>query len=216
MDGVPPVKTRRASLRWKTKHNLILVAALKDFRDNGLAGANMDRIAEQAGVSKVTIYNHFASKALLFRATMDFYVDSIHGALPRVAWEKGRGLRETLAEYALRIVTVLSSDEALAVMRLIEAEKVTDQGSQAFAWEAKVWPELDLFVEFLRLEDRTGRLRIENPELAARFFFAIILGSFVYPRVLHAASGEFLPPPAEDLTTTVNAAVNLFVLGYSP
>ncbi len=216
MEDTPPVKTRRQSSRWKAKHHFILAAALRDFRDHGLSGANMDRIAEQAQVSKVTIYNHFTGKVLLFRATMDFYVAQIHASLPVIAIEKGRGLRETLAEYGGRLVSVLSSDEAISVIRLIESERASGEGPQIAAWEAQLWPELGSFAEFLRVEDRTGRLRVENPELAARFFYGLILGSWVYPRVIHSASGGFLPPEDVDLTNTINAAVNIFVLGYSP
>lgn len=216
MEDTPPVKTRRQSSRWKTKHNLILSTALRDFRDHGLAGANMDRIAEQAGVSKVTIYNHFVSKVQLFRATMDFYVAQVHASLPLITVEKGRSLRETLADYGSRLVSILSSDVALSLMKLIESERALGDATQIGVWESRLWPELGLFEEFLRLEDRTGRLRVENPELAARFFHSLILGSFVYPRVIRSASAGFLPPEEEDLMKTINAAVNVFVLGYSP
>lgn len=216
MEDTPSVKTRRQSSRWKTKHNLILSAALRDFRDHGLSGANMDRIAEQAGVSKVTIYNHFASKVLLFRATMDFYVAQIHASLPLITVEKGRSLRDTLAEYGSRLVSILSSDVALSLIKLMESERASGEAPQIAAWEARLWPEIGLFAEFLRFEDRTGRLRVENPEMAARFFYGLILGSLVYPRVIHSASAGFRLPEEVDLTKTINAAVNVFVLGYSP
>jgi AcrR family transcriptional regulator len=176
----------------------------------------MDRIAEQAGVSKVTIYNHFVSKVQLFRATMDFYVAQVHASLPLITVEKGRSLRETLADYGSRLVSILSSDVALSLMKLIESERALGDATQIGVWESRLWPELGLFEEFLRLEDRTGRLRVENPELAARFFHSLILGSFVYPRVIRSASAGFLPPEEEDLMKTINAAVNVFVLGYSP
>ena len=176
----------------------------------------MDRIAASAEVSKVTIYNHFASKVELFRATIDFHVARIHASLPRIAVEKGRSIRETLADYGLRLISGLASDEALVVMQLIQSERASVEGSLVAAWEAKVWPELGAFVDFLRVEDRTGRLRIENPDLAARFFYGLILGSLVYPRVILSDAGGLLPQMDGDLSKTINSAVNLFVLGYSP
>lgn len=216
MEGAPPVKTRRASVRWQTKHGLILKAALTDFRENGLAGANMDRIAAEAQVSKVTIYNHFSSKLQLFRATIDFYAEKIHVELPRITLEKGKGIREILADYGTRLVAALASEEALAVIRLIESEKAAGEGDVSSAWQAKVWPQLGSFTEFLQHEDRTGRLRIESPEVAALFFHGLILGSFVYPRVILAAPSRLLPPQELDSAKAINAAVNIFVLGHSP
>lgn len=44
----------------------ILQAALHEFSVHGLAGARVDRIAEEAGVNKAMIYYHFESKEALF------------------------------------------------------------------------------------------------------------------------------------------------------
>lgn len=46
----------------------ILAAARAHFAEYGLDGTSMDRIAESAGTSKVTMYNHFPSKEALFNA----------------------------------------------------------------------------------------------------------------------------------------------------
>ena len=48
------------------KRAAILEAAVAEFRSNGFEVTSMDRIAETAGVSKRTVYNHFPSKEALF------------------------------------------------------------------------------------------------------------------------------------------------------
>ena len=54
--------------RPNAKRKTILDAAMAAFRDDGYESASMDRIAELAGASKRTVYNHFGSKEALFQA----------------------------------------------------------------------------------------------------------------------------------------------------
>jgi AcrR family transcriptional regulator len=57
----------------KTKQKII-DASLIEFAKHGLAGARVDRIAEDAGVNKAMIYYHFGSKESLY---MDVITDHI-------------------------------------------------------------------------------------------------------------------------------------------
>lgn len=52
------------------KREAILQAAIEEFRDNSFESTSMDRIAERAGVSKRTVYNHFDNKEALFQGIM--------------------------------------------------------------------------------------------------------------------------------------------------
>ena len=55
-----------ATTRMRRSREKILAAAEEVFLGNGFLGANMDAIAETAGVSKQTVYSHFDSKEALF------------------------------------------------------------------------------------------------------------------------------------------------------
>jgi methylphosphotriester-DNA--protein-cysteine methyltransferase len=48
----------------------ILDAALKVFAEAGYSGATMDAVAAEAGITKPTLYQYFASKEALFQAMM--------------------------------------------------------------------------------------------------------------------------------------------------
>lgn len=50
------------------KHSAITEAAKETFLAEGFDRASLDQIAQRAGVSKQTIYSHFADKKALFRA----------------------------------------------------------------------------------------------------------------------------------------------------
>lgn len=59
------------------KHSKIYQAALDLFGDYGLQKVNMQEIADAAGVSKKTLYNHFDGKENLFHKTMEWHINSI-------------------------------------------------------------------------------------------------------------------------------------------
>ena len=48
----------------------ILEAAKQLFAREGFAGVSMDKIAAEAGVSKLTVYSHFGDKEALFAAAI--------------------------------------------------------------------------------------------------------------------------------------------------
>lgn len=59
----------------------ILEAALRVFGEQGLAGARLDDIAEQAGISKGTIYLYFSSKHDLFAGVIrDTFAEAVETA----------------------------------------------------------------------------------------------------------------------------------------
>ena len=61
--------------RSKQAHDKVLHAALDLFAERGIEAASMDAIAQASGVSKATIYNHWADKEALLLEVMEL----IHG-----------------------------------------------------------------------------------------------------------------------------------------
>lgn len=55
----------------KQKLDSIQNAAQKLFQSNGFIGTSMDKIAEQAGVTKQTVYRYFESKEVLFKSALE-------------------------------------------------------------------------------------------------------------------------------------------------
>ena len=60
----------------------ILDAAIDEFTAYGLAGARIDRIAENAEANKRSIYVYFESKELLFNAAMHRVITELSAAVP--------------------------------------------------------------------------------------------------------------------------------------
>ena len=58
-------------------HNRSILAALKLFSERGFDAASMDAIAQEAGVTKATLYNHWADKEALMMGVM-LHVNGVH------------------------------------------------------------------------------------------------------------------------------------------
>src|SRR5215217_6698753 len=63
------------------KRRAILEAATTAFLRNGYRGTSMDEIAALAGVSKQTVYKHFADKERLFAEIVISTVDEVAGPI---------------------------------------------------------------------------------------------------------------------------------------
>src|SRR6476619_2170444 len=59
----------------------ILEAASRNFSAHGLERASVEAIAAEAGVSKMTVYSHFASKEGLFEAVIRERTERVIGEL---------------------------------------------------------------------------------------------------------------------------------------
>ncbi len=85
-----------------------MAAATAAFRDEGYESTSMDRIAERAGASKRTVYNHFGSKEALFQAVVARLFEQ-STELKGVVWDPERPLEHQLNDF-VQAKTLLSED----------------------------------------------------------------------------------------------------------
>ena len=75
----PPVTRPRDAQATKER---LLLAAIEEFSELGLAGARIDRIAERAGANKRLIYAYFGGKDELFDAALDRTIGVVTESVP--------------------------------------------------------------------------------------------------------------------------------------
>ena len=68
--ATPPTAKKRTRDAEATQKR-IMAAAKKEFAKNGLGGARVDVIAEQASANKRMIYHYFESKETLFQRVLE-------------------------------------------------------------------------------------------------------------------------------------------------
>ncbi len=154
------------------KRKAITQAATTVFGREGYVRASMDAIAAEAGVSKRTVYNHFADKETLFLSVAlqnSAELTETIRALMAKHLDRVVDLRRDLAGFAVdRARAVLSAGEHGALGRAIRAEVANIPADVLEAWlEAGPVASLrDLAAHFEVLAGR-GLLMVEDPALAA-------------------------------------------------
>lgn len=75
MTTIPTPRTQAE--RADQTRSRILEAAVRQFSENGLAGARTEQIAEEAGVNKALLYYYFKSKDALYEAALELVADGV-------------------------------------------------------------------------------------------------------------------------------------------
>jgi AcrR family transcriptional regulator len=69
--GVETAAEPARRMRRAQRREQILAAATRAFARTGFAATSLDDIAEEAGITRVILYRHFASKTELYHATLE-------------------------------------------------------------------------------------------------------------------------------------------------
>jgi TetR/AcrR family transcriptional regulator of autoinduction and epiphytic fitness len=201
--------TRRDSPTWKAMHGRILDGALAEVFAHGAVKARMERIAQRAKVSKVTIYNHFQTKDSLLRAAADRYLDEFEkaGVLapPRSAVA---GPRETLLAHAHALLRALASPRHLGMVRLARCAAALP--IRRFPPEARLMPQPAGLAAFFAEETGRGRLATPDAETAAHQFYGLLLS----PTIYEALQGQRVDLGEPRLARAAEEAVATFLARF--
>ncbi|WP_436774854.1 TetR/AcrR family transcriptional regulator [Yinghuangia sp. YIM S09857] len=198
--------------RAQRKREAIVRAASEAFLRDGY-DAGMDTIAADAGVSKVTVYNHFGSKEELFTAIVGDILDrALAGSTALVEGRLGASddVRGDLTAICRAWVAGHATPEVLALHSVVVGS------TRRFPDLGRVWQELgpDRFHTLVRaalqeLDDR-GRLAIDDVPLAAIQLSGLVL----LPHIAYGAAGS---APDADLTERlITGGVDMFLARYLP
>ncbi|MGJ4731007.1 TetR/AcrR family transcriptional regulator [Luteimonas sp. SDU101] len=188
------------------KRASILDAAARMFTRFGFEGASMDQIASEAGVSKLTVYSHFGDKEALFGEAARVVCDSLMPDDLFVA-DPSAPLRSQLAGIARAFFAMITSEEALAIHRMMMSPSGDERLRQLF-WQAGPERVQRAFTAFL--EARAAELEIPDLARAARQFFALLKGD-LHTRM---ACGLCERPSAAGVDEHIDATVDMFLRAY--
>ena len=157
------------------KREAIIAAATRAFFDRGFAAASIERVAADAGVSKVTVYNHFGDKHRLFVASVETQCEIMRGHSSIGEMPRGT-LRERLLAIGEAMVAFLSRDEMVQFERRIAAETEHEPEIGKAFLAAGPHRMKKAFSALISALDEAGELRVDDPELAAEQFVAMCKG----------------------------------------
>lgn len=208
--GAPDARRLPSRLR-ADKHRAILRAASVMFLAEGYERVTLDQIAQRAGVSKQTIYSHFADKQALFRAICTQLTEKLTIPLRRPAGDVD--LRSVLLRLGEDALAMMLTPHSLDLHRLVvsAAARFPDLGQAAY--EAGALRIIDELSALLMRRSHVGDgLARPLDELRARVLaeqFVGMLRGFHQHRAL--MSVEQTPPDRR--TAYVQACVDLLLRG---
>lgn len=195
------------------KRRVILDAATQVFVSEGFAGSSMDAIAAAAGVSKPTVYNHFADKEQLFAQVVRDMIEGITEPFydQLLSLSESRDLNASLAETGLLLLAAVMQPPNLQLRRLVigESGRFPELG-RAYEEQGPGRAVSALTGAFAQLADR-GALTAEEPALAAAHFNWLVVSIPLNHAML---SGSDRPPGRARLRRYADGATRVFLAAY--
>jgi TetR/AcrR family transcriptional repressor of mexJK operon len=181
----------------------VLRAATDSFLARGYA-SSVDDIARRAGVAKQTVYSHFPSKDKLFR-------EVARGLALGVLVELESGdLRAALVRFAAAYRARALGEQGIASCRTLVPEVPRFKGIARSMYADTVGAMVERLAEYLGAAMRDGRLRRDDPQLAAEKLLSMLAGTDRVKRLFCVASG------IENDARRTARIVDTFLRAYKP
>ena len=192
-------------MKKNTTKQRLLDATLKLISEKGYLGSTTREIAQEAGVTELTLFRHFGTKEKLFEALL-----RTHTFLPR--------LKELLPELdglsygdSLRLIAtrfLLSLKERKSLVKIMYSEVTT--------YPEKIKKLYNKFADDLRLTlasyfrglQKKGLLRTVSPELAAQLFLGMLFSYFRSEEIMRAGGMK-----KQTMEKNIKEFVDIFMFG---
>jgi len=198
------------------KQAAIVQAALRLFLRDGFARTSVDAIAEEAGVSKRTIYNHYGDKKSLFLSVVEETYESMIAAFTDLMTKyltdvPDDAVDDSIISFACEAALLAAdrSSERSAIIRLIMTEGPHFPELQA----VQIRPRgiTAAIAERLARLGARGLLDVPEPEDAASHLFSLTMGQ-MNNRTLFGA----LPVPDAEIRRMATSGARAFLRAYRP
>ncbi len=207
--SAPP--PRRGRPRDPERMRRVLDAAKQHFFEHGYEGANLDAIASEAGVSKMTVYSYFPSKEALFEAIIGSRTDRVAGSVLGSRALDPRNPQAVLTAIGAEFQELMREKNTLGQFRtLYGANSTQNEACRAFY---KQGPErlINDVAAYLRAAHEAGTLKAPQARLSADLFLSMFLGG----THIQALMGLGLPSRAVE-KDLLREAVRVFIAAHAP
>lgn len=157
-------------------------AATGCFMSEGYERTSMDTIAAAAGVSKQTVYSHFANKDDLFR-------ECILGKIRRYGLDMKEftpdmPIRDVLMTTGRRFLDLLCDEDVVSMYRLLIAETTAFPKLARSFWETGPEATIDAIAGYFAASSDCGACRINEPRQAASDFLCLVESHYLKRRLM--------------------------------
>jgi TetR/AcrR family transcriptional regulator, regulator of autoinduction and epiphytic fitness len=167
------------------KTDQILRGAMEEFLARGYAAASMDRVAAAAGVSKATVYSHFADKETLFTTLVE--------TMARERFQSVRAMLDERKEprLAIRHLLTMVMEDCCGNKEFHNFKRVLVGESGRFPELAKTFvehlskPGVEALAEYFR---DNPAFNFPDPEATARIMIGSVVDFAMLQKIMHGDS----------------------------
>jgi AcrR family transcriptional regulator len=192
-----------------SKAESILAAAKRTFLESGFGAVTMDTIAREAGVSKATVYAHFAGKEELFGAVIGSECERYLADFSAAELDPC-DVRASLTVLGRRFLELVLSPEGIALHRIILGEVTRFPLLGEVFWRAGPERQRVQIEAFLRSAAASGTLSFRDTRLAAEQFLSLVRGEIQLRQLLRLEADADEP----SIRDVVVGAVDTFMRAF--
>lgn len=221
-EGAEPARSARAASGSKmtqaprrvysSKSDIVLTAAERVFLRLGFAATSMDEVAEEAGVSKRTVYSNFGSKEQLFAAVIRARCTSVkpHEKIFSQALELPP--MEGLKMLAISFLKEIFASEQLELYQTCVAAARSRPEVAAILLDGPIAETQQRFSDFLTSHVEAGRMDLEDPNIAAAHLVALLKTNLHMKLML----GQPVRLGPKRIAQSADSSIRLFMNGALP
>ena len=192
------------------KRDAMISVAWELFLARGVSGVSMESVAEGAGVSKVTLYRHFADKTALLEAGVLAEMERIEAAQQAApAGNSTVDVAGRLRRFGLGITYFLASTNAIAFYSTLAGELSRHPDLARRFWDAGPGRTRTNLTQLIQQANRDGQLEVPDPQQAADHLFGLWQGFSNFQLALGI-------PDDTSIEQRVDAAIEVFLRAYPP
>lgn len=185
LDSSPPASADLEELRPKARE--ALKAARIVFLEEGYDGAKMDTIARVAAMSKATLYAHFTNKGDLFEALIRHECRAVNATL-YAPDPRNPSIGDELRQVAVHYRQIFNQKTGIDLFRILVPVAPRFPRLARIFYAEGPGATIQQLADYLRALRAAGRLRMPDPDLAARQFLALVTEDIKLDNALALAS----------------------------
>jgi len=187
----------------------IVDAAYQLFVELGFQATTMDKVAQRAKISKLSIYRHFENKEALFGAAISA---RCHQFAPQGLFESVNGsAKDQLMAVGSSLLRTLLNPEVRGVEAMVMADKTNQESLSKLHYDAGPAHVVAQIAALLRRLHANELLEVPDPLQSARLFAALFKGSDL---LLIARFDEAKARDDNEIESYCRSAVAMFLAAH--
>lgn len=198
---------RRGGRITKARREEIVRKSAALFLERGYDSVSIDEIVAEIGGSKATVYARFGGKAGLFIMAIEQYCAAIEGSMS-MELDPSDSLEDQLVQLAETFLTLILDEKTLKLHRLIVSLGDSFPKVSETFYKAGPLAAYHVVAEWIRRQQKAGRLGSGDPELLSSLFLDMLTGR----HQLGYLTGQ-APADQDSIKKLARTAAKLFLNG---